>query len=176
MKISGFSMGKNARKLYYPMRHAIESILPLVDEFVVALGDSDEDDSTRAEIEAIGSEKVRIIDTVWDIEKFPRGMEHAHQTDIAKQYCTGDWLFYLQSDEVVHEKDLDKIRERCRELVLTRRWRDCFSGTAISGGIMTTFRIHIAGTVKRSGLSGTCLRSIPGSRPSHSGRFRILTG
>lgn len=113
-------MGRNARKLYYPMRHAIESILPLVDEFVVALGDSDEDDSTRAEIEAIGSEKVRIIDTVWDIEKFPRGMEHAHQTDIAKQYCTGDWLFYLQSDEVVHEKDLDKIRERCRELVFDK--------------------------------------------------------
>ena len=43
-------MGKNARKFYYPMRQAIESILPLVDEFVVALGDSDEDDTTRAEI------------------------------------------------------------------------------------------------------------------------------
>ena len=33
-------MGKNALKLYYPMRQAIESILPRVDEFVVALGDS----------------------------------------------------------------------------------------------------------------------------------------
>ncbi len=61
MKISGFSMCKNAHKLYYPMRPAVESILPLVDEFVVALGDSDEDDRTRAEIEAIGSEKIRII-------------------------------------------------------------------------------------------------------------------
>jgi hypothetical protein len=117
MKISGFSMGKNALKLYYPMRQSVESILPLVDEFVVALGDSDEDDTTRAEIEAIGSEKIRIIDTVWDIEKYPRGMEHAHQTDIARKYCTGDWLFYLQSDEVVHEKDLDNIRTRCRELL-----------------------------------------------------------
>ncbi|MCK5137254.1 MAG: hypothetical protein KAR19_15830 [Bacteroidales bacterium] len=117
MKISGFSMGKNALKLYYPMRQAIESILPIVDEFVVALGDSDEDDTTRREIEAIGSEKIRIIDTVWDIEKYPRGMEHAHQTDLARELCTGDWLFYLQSDEVVHEKDLDNIRERCRELL-----------------------------------------------------------
>jgi hypothetical protein len=117
MKISGFSMGKNALKLYYPMRQAVESILPLVDEFVVALGDSDADDRTRQEILAIGSEKVRIIDTVWDIERYPRGMEHAHQTDIAKQHCTGDWLFYLQSDEVVHEKDLEKIRARCSELL-----------------------------------------------------------
>lgn len=117
MKISGFSMGRNAHKLYYPMRQAIESILPIVDEFIVVLGDSDKDDNTRNEIEAIGSDKIRIIDTVWDIEKYPRGMEHAHQTDIARELCSGDWLFYLQSDEVVHEKDLDAIRERCRELL-----------------------------------------------------------
>ena len=117
MKISGFTMGKNALKLYYPMKQSIESILPLVDEFVVALGDSDPDDITRAEIEAIGSEKIRIVDTVWDIEKYPRGMEHAHQTDIAMKHCKGDWLFYLQSDEVVHERDLEPIRKRCEELL-----------------------------------------------------------
>jgi hypothetical protein len=110
-------MGKNALKLYYPMRQSVESILPLVDEFVVVLGDSDEDDFTRTEIEAIGSEKIRIVDTVWDIEKYPRGMEHAHQTDLAMQHCTGDWLFYLQSDEVVHEKDLETIRKRCEQLL-----------------------------------------------------------
>lgn len=110
-------MGKNAHKLYYPLCHAIESILPIVDEFVVALGDSDDDDETRREILAIGSEKVRIIDTIWDIEKFPRGMEHAHQTDIAKSYCNGDWLFYLQSDELVHEADLETIKNRCLELI-----------------------------------------------------------
>jgi len=120
MKISGFTMGRNALKLYYPMRQSIESILPLVDEFVVVLGDSDADDTTRAEIDAIGSDKISIIDTVWNIEKYPRGMEHAHQTDIARELCTGDWLFYLQSDEVVHEKDLDSIRERCRELVFDK--------------------------------------------------------
>jgi hypothetical protein len=117
MKISGFSMGRNALKLYYPMRPSVESILPLVDEFVVALGDSDEDDSTRAELEAIGSDKIRIVETVWDIEKYPRGMEHAHQTDLAKEHCSGDWLFYLQSDEVVHERDLETIRNRCEELL-----------------------------------------------------------
>jgi hypothetical protein len=117
MIISGFTMGKNARKLYYPMKESVQSILPLVDEFIVVLGDSDADDKTREEIESIGSEKIRIFDTVWDIEKYPRGMEHAHQTDIAKSYCKGDWLFYLQSDEVVHEDDLPVIRKRCEELL-----------------------------------------------------------
>lgn len=109
-------MGKNAHKLYYPLRYAIESALPLVDEFVVALGNSDADDTTRSEIEAIKSDKIRIIDTVWDIEKYPRGMEHAHQTDIAMRACAGDWLLYLQSDELIHEQDFDRIYKRCKEL------------------------------------------------------------
>jgi len=116
MMISGFTMGKNARKLYYPMKQAVMSILPIVDEFIVVLGDSDADDMTRAEIESIGSTKIKIIDTVWDIAKYPLGMEHAHQTDIAKSYCNGKWLFYLQSDEVIHEDDLPVIRKRCEDL------------------------------------------------------------
>lgn len=117
MTISGFTMVRNGTKYYYPIKQAISSILPLVDEFVVALGASDEDDRTFEEIQSIGSDKIRIIHTVWDLEKYPRGMEHAHQTDIAKAACKGDWLFYVQSDEVVHEDDLPKIRQRCEELL-----------------------------------------------------------
>lgn len=108
-------MGKNTQKLYYPLKQAILSVLPIVDEFVVALGDSDQDDRTREEILGIQSDKIKIIDTVWDVEKYPRGMEHAHQTDIAKDPCTGDWLIYLQSDEVIHEKDLPLIQEKCKQ-------------------------------------------------------------
>jgi hypothetical protein len=113
MKISGFSMARNADKLYYPLKHAIESVLPIVDEFVVAIGKGDEDDRTRDLVASIQSDKVKIIDTVWDIEKYPRGMEHAHQTDIAKAHCTGDWLIYLQADEIIHEKYLENIRNAC---------------------------------------------------------------
>lgn len=115
MRISGFTMAKNASKLYYPIAQSIQSILPIVDEFIVALGDCDEDDTTRAQIENIKSTKIKIIDTVWDLDKYPRGMENAHQTDIAKSHCTGDWLFYLQADEVVHEDDLSIIKEQCRK-------------------------------------------------------------
>lgn len=115
MLISGFSMVKNASKLYYPMKQAIESILPIVDEFILALGDCDEDDRTREEIESIGSDKIKIIDTKWDLEKYPRGMENAHQTDIAKKECKGDWLFYLQADEVIHERYFDEIVGACKK-------------------------------------------------------------
>lgn len=110
-------MVKNASKLYYPVKEAIMSILPICDEFIVALGDCDEDDNTRAEIESINSHKIKIIDTVWDLKKYPNGTENAHQTDIAREACSGDWLFYVQADEVVHEKYLPKIKARCLELL-----------------------------------------------------------
>lgn len=117
MLISGFSMVRNATKLYYPIKASIESILPIVDEFVIALGDCDSDDLTLEEIKKINSDKIKIIHTRWDIEKYSNGSEYAHQTDIAKEHCKGDWLFYLQSDEVIHEKYLPVIKNRCNELL-----------------------------------------------------------
>lgn len=92
------------------------SILPICDEFIVALGDCDQDDRTREEILSINDPKIKIIDTVWDIEKYSHGTEMAHQTDIAKSHCTGDWLFCIQADEIVHENDLAKIKDRCLQL------------------------------------------------------------
>ncbi len=115
MVISGFTMVRNATKLYYPVKESILSILPIVDEFIIALGNCDEDDQTLHEIQSIASEKIKIIHTTWDIEKFPGGAEYAHQTDIAKSHCKGDWLFYLQSDEVVHEKYLPEIKNKCEQ-------------------------------------------------------------
>ncbi len=117
MFISGFSFVRNATKLYYPVRASIESILPVVDEFVIAVGNSDPDDHTLEEIQKIKSDKIKIIQTEWDLEKYAGGSEYAHQTDIAKKNCKGDWLFYLQSDEVIHEKYLPLIKSKCREVL-----------------------------------------------------------
>ena len=115
MKISGFTFTKNATKLYYPVKASIECLLPLVDEFIVVVGDCDEDDNTEQEIKSISSDKIKIIHTAWDLEKYSNGTEYAHQTDIAKAACTGDWLFYLQTDEVVHEKYLPVIKKSCEK-------------------------------------------------------------
>ena len=109
MKISGFTFSKNGNKLYYPIIESILSIIDLVDEFIVVLGDSEVDDTTELQIRALNNAKIKIIKTVWDLEKFPDGTIYAHQTNLAKNACTGDWLFYLQGDEVVHERYLDKI-------------------------------------------------------------------
>ncbi len=117
MKISGFSFVRNGVKLYYPVAEMVKSILPIVDEFVIAIGKGDEDDITRDKIIEIGDPKIKIIDTEWDERYFKKGIINAIQTDIAKNECSGDWLFYLQADEVVHEKYLPVIENRCRDLL-----------------------------------------------------------
>lgn len=113
MKISGFTFVKNASKLYIPAREAILSVLPICDEFVIAVGDNDPDDFTMEIINSIGSDKIKVIRTEWDTSSFPMNTEFARQTDIAKQECTGDWLFYIQCDEAIHENDLNKVRSAC---------------------------------------------------------------
>ncbi|UCE18468.1 MAG: hypothetical protein JSV84_16705 [Gemmatimonadota bacterium] len=117
MTISGFSFIRNGIKLYYPVVESIRSILPICDEFVVAVGAGDDDDTTREKIASIDDPKIKIIDTVWDSKYFVKGIINAIQTDVAKGACTGDWLFYLQADEVIHEKYLAVIQHRCEELL-----------------------------------------------------------
>ena len=104
MKISGFTFVRNAIKLYYPIVEAITSVLPICDEFIVAAGDSE--DNTTEVLRRIDDDKVRIIETVWDSEHFVHGAINAVQTNVALDACVGDWCFYLQADEVVHEKYL----------------------------------------------------------------------
>ena len=117
MKISGFAMVRNAGRFYFPIRESILSILPVVDEFIVALGDNSPGDTTRAAIESIGSDKVKILDRVWSEESFVDGKIFVEETNFALDQCTGDWCFYLQADEVVHENNLAEIRIACeREL------------------------------------------------------------
>ncbi len=117
MKISGFSFVKNAVKLFYPIEEAIRSALPLVDEFVIACGDSD--DGTTELIRSIGDPKIRIIETVWDPAHFVKGAVNAVQTNIALDACTGDWCFYLQADEVLHEKYVPVLHERMERYLET---------------------------------------------------------
>ena len=113
MSISGFAMVRNADKYYFPIKESIESILPIVDEFIVALGAGDEKDQTRELIESIKTDKVRIIDRIWDEKDFVDGKIFANETSFALSQCTGDWCFYLQADEVIHEKDLPAIQKAC---------------------------------------------------------------
>jgi len=103
----------------YPFAESIRSILPVVDEFVVNVGDSSDD--TLERVRAIDSPKLVVFEGVWDKSLWRGGRVMAHQTNLALDRCTGDWCFYLQADEVVHENDLDRIAGAMKEYLPRRR-------------------------------------------------------
>ena len=107
MRVSGFTFIKNGQMLGYPFVASIKSILPILDEFVIAVGQSD--DNTLEIVKSIDSTKIKIIETQWNEKMHDRGFVYAQQKMIAQYNCTGDWAFYLEGDELVHEKDLNTI-------------------------------------------------------------------
>jgi glycosyltransferase involved in cell wall biosynthesis len=108
MKVSCFTFLRNAEMLGYPFVESIRSALPLCDEFVVNVGVSE--DRTLELVRAIGDPKIRIIESTWNEKMQVKGYVYGQQKNIAHFNCTGDWAFYLEADEVLHEKDLPAIR------------------------------------------------------------------
>ena len=113
MKLSGFAIIKNAIHNDYPIVEAIQSILPVVDEMIVLVGDSKDD--TRSLIASIGSEKIKIFDSVWDYNLRTGGTVLSVETNKALKLIDPEstWAFYIQGDEVVHEKYLDNVKKAC---------------------------------------------------------------
>ena len=113
MKVSAFTFIKNGQILGYPFIQSIKSILPIVDEFVINVGQSE--DNTLDEIKKINDQKIRIIHSLWNDNMTDRGFVYGQQKMIAQFNCTGDWAFYIEGDEIYHENDLDKIYMSMKE-------------------------------------------------------------
>jgi hypothetical protein len=109
MRVSGFTIVRNAIKYDYPIKEAILSILPLCDEVIVAVGNSEDD--TLGLIRSIPSNKIKIIETIWDDNLREGGKVLAAETNKALDEISkeSDWAIYIQADEVMHEKYYDNI-------------------------------------------------------------------
>jgi len=114
LKISGFSYVRNGFEFGYPFLESMQSVLPYVDEFVMAVGDSN--DGTRQAIEKLNNPKIKIIDTVWDMGQREGGKLFATQANIALDNISGDIGFHIQADEVLHEDDAKLILQSFKEL------------------------------------------------------------
>ena len=115
MKVSGFTFIRNAVRYDYPVREAIRSILPVCDEVIVMVGNSD--DGTRELIESIGDHRIKIFDSVWDDSLREGGKVLAEETNKAfgKVSPDSDWAFYIQGDEVFHEHGIEAINDAMKK-------------------------------------------------------------
>ena len=108
--ISGFTIVRNAQILEYPFEESVRSVLPLCDEFIINCGDSSDDTlkiCERLERSSLG--KVKTVHSVWDRHDQEGGWQLKSQTDTTMAYCREKWCFYIQADEVIHERDHKKI-------------------------------------------------------------------
>lgn len=115
MKVTGFTFIRNAIKFDFPILEAINSILPICDEMIVAIGNSDDDTETL--VKSIKSNKIKIIHTTWDDSLREGGRVLADETNKALDAISADsdWCFYIQGDECVHEDYLPNIRKAMEE-------------------------------------------------------------
>lgn len=109
MKVTGFTIIRNAIKYDYPVVEAITSVLPMCDEFIVGVGHSE--DGTLQLIKNINSPKIKIMETEWDDSLREGGKLLSVETNKVFDAIdkASDWCFYIQSDEVVHEQYHDTI-------------------------------------------------------------------
>lgn len=111
MKVTGFTIIRNAIKYDYPVVEAIRSVLPVCDEFLVSVGNSD--DGTMELIRSIDSPKIKIMESVWDDSLREGGKLLSVETNKAFDAidASSDWCFYIQSDEVLHEEYHEAVRK-----------------------------------------------------------------
>jgi glycosyltransferase involved in cell wall biosynthesis len=108
MRISGCTFVRNGFLLGYPVKESLYSLLAICDEVVIAIGNSEDD--TLTYVQSLQDPRIKIIETVWDDTLREGGAILAQQTNIALEQCTGDWVIYLQADEVLHEKDITSLK------------------------------------------------------------------
>jgi hypothetical protein len=169
MKVTGFTFIRNASKFDYPVVEAVKSILPICDDFIVAVGNSDDD--TLELIQGIDKQKIKIIETVWDDspEMKKGGKVFASETDKAFQAipADSDWAFYIQGDEVIHEKYLPAVSSSME------KWKEDKS----VDGLLFNY-LHFYGSYDYVGLSpkwyGHEIRAIKNNKSFYS--FRDAQG
>lgn len=113
MKVSGFTFIRNAIKYDYPILEAIQSILPLCDEVIVAVGKSEDDTWSLLTELAQKHPIIKLIPTTWDDSLRAGGQVLAQETNKAFEAIAKDtdWAFYIQGDEILHEQSIPTIQK-----------------------------------------------------------------
>ncbi len=112
IKISGYCTVRNGVSMDYPFEATIRSLLDFCDEVIVA-DSSDENDGTQDVLQSLVNEDNRVsvyhVDVPWDAPNY--GIYDGQMKAFAREQCTGDFLWQIDSDEVVQPGTRQKIEE-----------------------------------------------------------------
>lgn len=104
MHISGLTIIRNAIINGYPIAEVIDNLKLISKEIIVLDGYSD--DGTYEYLCTIPG--IKIYQDKWNLSS-KDGLEFAHITNLGLSRCSGDHIFYLQADEIMHDEDILKL-------------------------------------------------------------------
>ena len=107
-KISAYGIILNGFEQELPFEAAIDSHLDLADEVVILDGGSKDGTWEHLGRKYGDNPKVKLLQSEWD---FSEPTMFGIQKTIARRAATGEWLWQFDMDEVIHEKDIPKVRE-----------------------------------------------------------------
>jgi len=105
--ISGYTTVYNALNLGIPFEESINSMLGFCDEVVVLDGESDDGTYEILEKMSQKDDRIKLYQNAFDWEE--PGID-GMQKAFARALCEGDFLWQQDCDEVVHERDYEKIK------------------------------------------------------------------
>lgn len=111
--VTGIFTIRNAIEAGYPFAETITAAVPLVDEFLINDGGSD--DGTRATLDRFEAHYDCI--TLYDYPDFESEQWEVIDTHLERliEQASGDWLFEVQGDELHHERDIPQLRQLLAE-------------------------------------------------------------
>lgn len=111
MKLSGYTTTRNCVSMDYPFQETIKSLLDFCDE-VVVMDSSDANDGTRdilAKLEKENKGKLFVYHAEVDWKAPNHGVYDGALKQAAREKCTGDYLWQMDCDEVVHAVDRKQL-------------------------------------------------------------------
>lgn len=110
--LGGHMMVCRGNKLDYCWLEAIESVLPVVDEFALVLFSDDDLESFKASYLSKESKiNVQKLNESDFDNRTDKQLRLNHFTNVAREMLTTEWQFQIQADEVLHEDCYFTIRE-----------------------------------------------------------------
>lgn len=103
MRVSGYTWAANVVGKLLPYEAAIRSLLLICDEVWVAYDPRFD----SADIFTSIDPRVNVIEHPFRIEEITGNGE---QLTRARKQCSGDWVFWLDLDEIIHEKNVEQIK------------------------------------------------------------------
>lgn len=156
--ISAFINIKDGVKGKYPFVESILSALPLCDQFIVSDGYSTDGTWEVLKKLADSHPKIELVKVEWKSRTNKNGEILAKTANETREYCKGDYLYYIQANEVLHEDSIDAIRSLPRrhpKLKLFHIPYNIVFGTNIIG--FQEYRLRFVKNIERIKVSGDAM-------------------